>query len=73
MYIIPFIFVATACYSATFFGFPLPIIIPPLLHTHLSLPPEVCDSPDQAAHYKTGVSSLNETGWLQSKEFVQFH
>jgi hypothetical protein len=31
--------------------FPLPISIPPLLHTHLSHPPAVCDSPDQAAHY----------------------
>jgi hypothetical protein len=27
------------------------IIIPPLLHTHLSLPPEVYDSPDHAAQY----------------------
>jgi branched-subunit amino acid transport protein len=26
-------------------------IIPPLLHIHLSLPHEVCDSSDQAAHY----------------------
>jgi hypothetical protein len=31
--------------------FPLPIITPPLLHTHLSPPPVVCNSPDQAAHY----------------------
>jgi hypothetical protein len=36
-----------------FFGL-LPLItIPPLLHTHLSPPHEVCDSPDQAAHYQT--------------------
>jgi hypothetical protein len=38
-------------------------IIPPLLHTHLSPPYEVCNSPDQAAHYHTlghklGASSL---------------
>jgi hypothetical protein len=33
------------------FGFPLLLIIPPLLHNHLSPPPEVCDGPDQAAHY----------------------
>jgi hypothetical protein len=30
---------------------PPPIIMPPLLHTHISLPPEVCSNPDQAAHY----------------------
>jgi hypothetical protein len=38
-------------------------IIPPLLHTHLSPPHQVCDSPDQAARYHTlgamlGASSL---------------
>jgi hypothetical protein len=38
-------------------------IIPPLLHTHLSLHHEVCDSSDQAAPYHTlgpklGASSL---------------
>jgi hypothetical protein len=38
-------------------------IIPPLLHTHLSPPHELCNSPDQAAHYHTagptlGASSL---------------
>jgi hypothetical protein len=43
--------------------FPPLIIIPPLLHTHLSPPHEMCDSPDQAAHYHTlgtklGASSL---------------
>jgi hypothetical protein len=30
-------------------SFPLVIIIPPLLYIHLSLTPEVCDSPGQAA------------------------
>jgi hypothetical protein len=38
------------------------IIIPPLVYTHLPLFHEVCDSPDQAAHYtvspKLGTSSL---------------
>jgi hypothetical protein len=28
-------------------------IIPPLRHSHLSRPHEVCDSADQAAHYHT--------------------
>jgi hypothetical protein len=31
--------------------FSLLIIIPPLLHTRVSLPHEVCDKSDQAAHY----------------------
>jgi hypothetical protein len=30
-----------------------PIIIPALLHTHLPRPHDVCDSPDQATHYRT--------------------
>jgi hypothetical protein len=43
--------------------FPPLIIIPPLLHTHLSPPHAVCDSPDQAAYHHTlgaklGASSL---------------
>jgi hypothetical protein len=38
-------------FSLSFFSFTLLIIIPPLLHTHLSLLLEVFDSPDQAAHY----------------------
>jgi hypothetical protein len=33
--------------------FPLIILIPPLLHTHLSLPHYVYDSRDQAAFYHT--------------------
>jgi hypothetical protein len=32
---------------------PCQCIITPSLHTHLSPPHEVCDSPDQAAHYHT--------------------
>jgi hypothetical protein len=41
--------------SDTAAGFP-PCPVPPLspsLHTHLSPPHEVCDSPDQAAHHRT--------------------
>jgi hypothetical protein len=35
-------------------------IIPPLLHTHLSPPHEVCDSSGQAAHYHTvGTKGLH--------------
>lgn len=33
----------------SYFVFPILIIIPPLLHTHLSPPPEFCDSRDQTA------------------------
>jgi hypothetical protein len=33
--------------------FPCQYITPPLLHTYLSPPHEVCDSPDQAAIYHT--------------------
>lgn len=46
-----------------FFDFPLQIIIPPLLHSHLSPPHEVDVSPEQAACYytlgpKLGASSV---------------
>jgi hypothetical protein len=40
-----------ADYSPSFFRFPVRIIVPPLLHTGLSPPSNVCDSPDQAAEY----------------------
>jgi hypothetical protein len=49
-------------------------IIPPLLHIHLSLLCEVCDSSDQAAHYhhlgpKLGASFLTQHfGWKQNKK-----
>jgi hypothetical protein len=33
----------------SFFGLPLLIVTLPLLHSHLSPPPEVCDSSDQTA------------------------
>jgi hypothetical protein len=36
-----------------FFGFYIVITIPPYLHTHLSLPHEVCNSRNHAAHYHT--------------------
>jgi hypothetical protein len=50
-------------FFSKFFSFPLLIIIPPLLHTRLPPPHEVCNSPDQGAHYHTlgpklGASSL---------------
>jgi hypothetical protein len=40
----------TAGLSPGSIGFSVLIIILPLLHTDLSPRPEVCDSPDQAAH-----------------------
>jgi hypothetical protein len=49
-------------------------IIPPLLHSHLSPPHEVCDCSDQAAHYhnlgpQLGASLLTrQIGWKQKKE-----
>jgi hypothetical protein len=54
--------------------FPANIIIPPLLHIHLSPSREVCDSSDQAAHYhnlgpKLGASLLTRHfGWKQNKK-----
>jgi hypothetical protein len=40
------------CFSMSSFVFPPMIsIIVPLLHAHLSPPPEMCDRPDQAARY----------------------
>jgi hypothetical protein len=62
-----------AGFSPSFFCFTL-LLIPPLLHTHLLLSPEVCSSPDQAAHYHIfgvevcGFFSDSALGWLQSKE-----
>jgi hypothetical protein len=49
-------------FSPSFSVFPASMI-PPLLHTHLSPPHEVCNRSDQAAHYHTlgpklGASSL---------------
>jgi hypothetical protein len=38
-------------FSPSFFGFPLPIIIPQLLHTHLTPPSDARAGPDQAANH----------------------
>jgi hypothetical protein len=38
--------------SSSFFVFPLLIIIPPFLHTHLSPSIKLCDSNEQAARYQ---------------------
>jgi hypothetical protein len=54
-------------------------IIPPLLHTHMSPPHEVCDSSDQAAYYhhvgpKLGASFLTRHfGWKQNKKESNFN
>jgi hypothetical protein len=45
-------------------------IIPPLLHTHLSSPLEVCDSPEQAAHYHTLGPKLGATQLLAGTEKI---
>jgi hypothetical protein len=52
----------------------LPVIIPQLLHNHLSPTLEVCDSPDKAAQYHTvgtelGASSKSVLGRSRSKVF----
>jgi hypothetical protein len=59
-------------------GFSPVNIIPPLLHTHLSPPHEVCDSPDQASHYhtlgpKVRASSLSGRLAEQRKEDEDYH
>jgi hypothetical protein len=65
-------------FTPSFFCCSLLIIIPPLLHAHLLLSPEVCGSPDQAVHYHIlnlyvgGFTSDPELGWLQSKEVSFF-
>jgi hypothetical protein len=41
-------------FFSDFYGCPLPVISP-WHHIHLSLPPEVCDSPHQAELYHTSV------------------
>jgi hypothetical protein len=51
--------VTAADVSLSLIAFPLPIIIPQLLHTHLSPPSSRCVSSDQAAHYHIhGLLSL---------------
>jgi hypothetical protein len=51
--------------SLNFFSFPTLIIISSSLNTHLSPPPEVYDSPEQAAQYH-GFISDPPLAWLQS-------
>jgi hypothetical protein len=58
-------------FFSKFFSFPVSII-PPLLHTRVSLPHEVCDSSDQAIYHHTlgtklGASSLTGN-WLETEE-----
>jgi hypothetical protein len=54
--------------------FPLLTIIPPLLYTTLShTPPELCDSPEQAAQYHIlsiccGFISAPVLGWLYCQQ-----
>jgi hypothetical protein len=59
-----------ASFYSCFSSFPLLIIIAPLLHTHLSSFPELCDSPDHTTHYYIfGLYEGNViSDWLQSKE-----
>jgi len=47
-----------AGFPPTLFGFPLLVIIPPLLDTRLSPPPTLCDGPLQAARYHFMSSNL---------------
>jgi hypothetical protein len=59
--------------SLGFSGFALLIANAPLLRTHLSPPPDVCDSSHQASHYHIlrlqarGCSSGSALGCLQSR------
>jgi hypothetical protein len=61
-----------AKFSPSFFGTPLLITIPLLLHTQLWRTPEECGTPDEAAYYHIfglrGFISDPALGWLQSKE-----
>jgi hypothetical protein len=61
-----------ASFPPSLFGFSLLITIPPLLHTHISPPPEVRDDPNQAAHYHIlGLLSLGlhrELRWSHSNK-----
>jgi hypothetical protein len=59
--------------APSFFSFPLLIIIPPLLYTHLLLLLNMCDGPDQAAHYHILSLEVGDfisgppLAWLQSE------
>jgi hypothetical protein len=66
--------VAEVVLSPRVFSFPMLIVIPPLLYTHLSPLPQVRDSTDQAAHDLILVSLVRGLtfdpvlSWLHSKE-----
>jgi hypothetical protein len=67
-----------AGFFPSFYDHSLLIIILPLFHTHLSLSPEMCSSPDQAAHYhilshwaRVFISDLAVV-WSQSEEVKYF-
>jgi hypothetical protein len=70
---------STGARPSSFFLFSLLIIIPPLLHTPLSPPPEMWDIPEQAAHYHIlglqvrGFISEPALGCLQSKDVAVMH
>jgi hypothetical protein len=56
-----------ASFSFSVFCFPLLIIIPVLLQTHLSPPSEMCSSPGQAAHYQ--ILGLYDCGFIFDPKF----
>jgi hypothetical protein len=52
--------IGTGCFSPSFFSCPMLNIIRLLQHTHVSVPPEMCDSPDQA-EYSNRFDSFPQT------------
>jgi hypothetical protein len=61
-------------FVGSFIRFPLLIFIPPLFHTHLSLPPEVCTNSDKITHSRYFGEFIRDLGlgWLQSKSFCSW-
>jgi hypothetical protein len=63
-----------ARFAQSLFCLPQVIITPPSFRTHLLLPSEVCDSPEQAAHYhiRSWGRHLRPKTWLayRAREFV---
>jgi hypothetical protein len=51
--------------------FLLLIFIPPLFHTHLSLPREVCNSPRQAAYYH--ILGLQVGNFISDSALIQLN
>jgi hypothetical protein len=49
------------------FRFSLLINVPKLFHTHVPTPHDVCDSPDQAAHYHTLGPNLRASSLTRQK------